>query len=85
MTHEDITEMIINHENQIQRIISDKESEKETRSRTNSELFAQIRELREQVRDLEKIYWKTVGSVSAVMMITQLIGFVLINWNKISK
>jgi len=77
--------MIINHENQIQRIISDKESEKETRSRTNSELFAQIRELREQVRDLEKIYWKTVGSVSAVMMITQLIGFVLINWNKISK
>ncbi|MBU6390611.1 hypothetical protein KGQ31_03640 [Patescibacteria group bacterium] len=62
------------HTLQIERLVSDAESEKRTRSEMNRELFKKLDKWDERFRSIERKVWIAVGAVGALEIVLRIFG-----------
>lgn len=60
-------------ETQMERIVSDIESEKATRARVNSEIISQLQAIDQAQRKIEKIIWTGLGGLGVLQFALGLI------------
>lgn len=53
-------------ETQMERVVSDQESEKATRARVNIDIMAQLREIASDQRKTDKIIWSGIGGLAVL-------------------
>lgn len=73
MSYENLSERIIALEIQVERMISDIESEKGTRARANEERKRQIEKIEVRLFSVEKSLWFGVGALAAFELVLKLI------------
>lgn len=54
---------------QVMRLVSDYESEKDTRSRVNSEIFKKFDEAEKRFRQIERYIWMSAGAVGVIVFV----------------
>lgn len=65
---------LVKLEAQAARLVSDMESEKDTRARTSSELFLKLDKLDDRFRSIERKVWMGAGGLVALELILRLAG-----------
>jgi hypothetical protein len=70
----DLIERIVKLETQMGRLVSDAESEKETRRRVATAINERFLVSDERVRQLERTIWKASGAVMAVVFLLNLVA-----------
>lgn len=60
-------------ETQIERIVSDIESEKGTRARVNSDIIAQLHAIDTTQRKLEKMLWMGIGGLAVLQFLVPMV------------
>lgn len=56
-------------ETQVNRLVSDAESEKDTRKRSNQDITTRFEKTDERIRSLERTIWSAAGAVSLLVFI----------------
>lgn len=58
---------------QIERIVSDVESEKSTRARVNSDIYAKLEKIQENQQQTNRILWMMLGGLMVLQVVLQLV------------
>lgn len=72
MTNNEITIKVVQIEEQLARLVSDAESEKDTRRRVNEGLSKQLREIEDRQRKQERIIYMGLGGLAVLQFILSL-------------
>ncbi len=67
--HDEVSERIAKLEIQVERFVSDAESEKDTRRRTNSAIFEKFDLFEERLRKIEKNIWLATGAIGVIVFL----------------
>ena len=72
MTNNEIAIKVVQMDKQIERLVSDAESEKDTRRRVNEGISNQLREIEERQRKQERIIYMGLGGLAVLQFLLSL-------------
>lgn len=72
--HVDIVERIVTLETQMKRLVSDAESEKDTRRRSNASMFERFTELNDKIFKINRTIWVATGVVGTMIFALNFLG-----------
>ena len=70
---DELLERIVRLETQVSRLVSDAESEKDTRRRVSDSINQRFIVSEERVRSLERTIWMASGAVAVIVLIVNLV------------
>jgi hypothetical protein len=59
---------------QVGRLVSDAESEKDTRRRVNADIFERFKVFEERLRKIDKSIWLATGAISVIVLLVNLLA-----------
>jgi hypothetical protein len=76
---QDLGERLVAVETQMKRFISDVESEKDTRRRSNTAIFERFDQFDERMRRMERMIWTAAGATGIVVSVVVFLANTLIH------
>ena len=70
--HADLSERVVRLETQLGRLVSDSESEKDTRRRVNEHFEKKLDSFNERMRKIEHSIWMAAGAVGILVLIVNI-------------